>query len=120
MRYIAYGSNMVREQMDYRCPDAKLIGTGYIAGARNDYRDGETETVAKSIDTLEVGDRIDFLCDYYAYDGSYMDSYYLGEQMTVGDSIVISNTDIGKNKALITYRFTDIYNQAYWSPAIER
>lgn len=37
MRYIAYGSNMVREQMDYRCPDAKLIGTGYISGARLEF-----------------------------------------------------------------------------------
>ena len=37
MLYIAYGSNMVREQMDYRCPDAKLIGIGYIAGARLEF-----------------------------------------------------------------------------------
>ena len=37
MRYIAYGSNMVREQMDYRCPDAKLIGMGYIEGARLEF-----------------------------------------------------------------------------------
>ena len=37
MLYIAYGSNMVREQMDYRCPDAKLIGTGYMAGARLEF-----------------------------------------------------------------------------------
>ena len=34
MKYIAYGSNMVQEQMAVRCPDARLIGTGYIAGAR--------------------------------------------------------------------------------------
>ncbi len=37
MKYIAYGSNMVKEQMDFRCPDAKLIGTGYIAGARLEF-----------------------------------------------------------------------------------
>ena len=30
MKYIAYGSNMVQEQMAFRCPDARLIGTGYI------------------------------------------------------------------------------------------
>lgn len=33
MKYIAYGSNTVQEQMAFRCPDARLIGTGYIAGA---------------------------------------------------------------------------------------
>ena len=27
MKYIAYGSNMVAEQMAHRCPGAKLIGT---------------------------------------------------------------------------------------------
>ncbi len=37
MKYIAYGSNMVREQMAYRCPYAKLIGTGYISGARLEF-----------------------------------------------------------------------------------
>ena len=37
MKYIAYGSNMVSEQMTVRCPDAKLIGTGYIAGARLEF-----------------------------------------------------------------------------------
>ena len=30
MKYIAYGSNMVEEQMAHRCPGAKLIGTGYL------------------------------------------------------------------------------------------
>ena len=37
MKYIAYGSNMVQEQMAVRCPDAKLIGTGYISGARLEF-----------------------------------------------------------------------------------
>lgn len=30
--YLAYGSNMSFEQMEYRCPDASFIGTGYIEG----------------------------------------------------------------------------------------
>lgn len=29
--YIAYGSNMDEEQMKYRCPDARLIGTSAVA-----------------------------------------------------------------------------------------
>ena len=37
MRYIAYGSNMSKEQMAYRCPDAKLLATGYIKGARLEF-----------------------------------------------------------------------------------
>lgn len=37
MKYIAYGSNMMQKQMAYRCPDAVLIGTGYISGARLEF-----------------------------------------------------------------------------------
>ena len=37
MKYIAYGSNMVQEQMAVRCPEAKLIGTGYITGAQLEF-----------------------------------------------------------------------------------
>ena len=37
MRYIAYGSNMIESQMAVRCPGAKLIGTGYITGARLEF-----------------------------------------------------------------------------------
>ena len=37
MKYIAYGSNMVQEQMAFRCPDAKLIGMGYIEGAQLEF-----------------------------------------------------------------------------------
>ena len=90
---------------------------GYIAGARADYVEGETETVAKGMSELQVGDTLDFLCDYYSYDGEYLDSYYLGEQMTVTDEMVISNVDVGDGEVNVTYRFTDIYNQQYWTPA---
>lgn len=32
--YIAYGSNMSTSQMALRCPDAKLVGTGWLNGYR--------------------------------------------------------------------------------------
>lgn len=90
---------------------------GYIAGARADYVEGETETVAKGMSELKVGDTLDFVCDYYSYDGEYLDSYYLGEQMVVTEDMTISNVDVGAGNVLVTYRFTDIYNQQYWTPA---
>ncbi|MBQ8314656.1 MAG: peptidase C11 [Lachnospiraceae bacterium] len=92
---------------------------GYIAGARTVYTEGETETVAKGMGELQVGDTLDFLCDYYSYDGEYMDSYYLGEQMTVTDNMVISNVDVGEGDVKVTFRFTDIYNQQHWTEAFE-
>lgn len=93
---------------------------GYIAGVTNDYKDGETNTVAKSDITLNNGDRLEFLCDYYSYSGDYMDSYYLGEPVTVKDNMTISDTEIGEGKSIITYRFTDIYNQEYWTEKISK
>lgn len=92
----------------------------YIAGASEDYQNGETETVAKSLTELQVGDKLDFICDFYSYDRVYQDSYYLGEQMTVTSNMVVSNVDVGSGKVKITYRFTDIYNQEYWADAIEK
>ena len=90
---------------------------GFIVGARTDYAEGETETVAKSMNELQVGDTLDFICDFYTYDGEYKDSYFLGEQMVVSENMTISNVDVGEGAVKVTYRFTDIYNQQYWTPA---
>ncbi|MBD5159683.1 MAG: peptidase C11 [Ruminococcus sp.] len=91
---------------------------GYIAGASTDYVDSETDTVPKNIIEINTGDTLDFLCDFYSYDGSYQDSYYLGETMTVPENITISNVDVGDGEVKLMYRFTDIYNQEYWSESI--
>ena len=37
MKYIAYGSNMVQSQMERRCPNAKLIGTGQLPNHRLEF-----------------------------------------------------------------------------------
>lgn len=37
MKYIAYGSNMVEEQMDHRCPNARLIGMGQLSNHRLEF-----------------------------------------------------------------------------------
>lgn len=94
---------------------------GYVAGATFDYTDGETETVAKNLTELEAGDTIDFVCDYYSYDGTYNDSYYLGEQLTVSDSMAemeISDLYIEDGEALLSYVFTDIYGNTYYSDGL--
>ena len=95
-------------------------GSGYIAGATTDYVNGETETIAKSSEELDPGDELQFICDYYTYDMQYQDSYYLGEPMTVGTDMQVSNVDVGEGEVRITYLFTDIYNQEYWSEVIKK
>ena len=94
-------------------------GPGSILGARSVYLQEETDTVAKSTSALEAGDTLDFLCDYYSYEGVYQDSYYLGEPMTVTDNMQVTNADVGEGKLRLTYRFTDLYQQHYWTEALE-
>ena len=111
---------------------------GTIAGARAVYVNDETDTVPKGLglagaDTvadstltidgtglaaLTKGDKLDFICDYYSYDGDYQNSYYLGEQMTYTGNHQISNVTIDKDAATATYLFTDIYCQEYWTPVL--
>ncbi len=95
---------------------------GFIAGLRTDYREGETDTLAKSMTSLQTGDIVVFLCDYYSYEGDYQDSYQLGDELLVTDpdAIEISNTDVGEGGAVVTYCFTDLYGQEYWTPPIRQ
>lgn len=91
---------------------------GFIAGVVTDYDEKETETIAKAESNLEVGDTLEFICDYYTYDGDYKDSYYLGEPMKVTENMEISNVKVGEGDVLITYKVTDIYSQEYWTPIV--
>ena len=85
MQYLAYGSNMVQEQMAVRCPDARLIGTGYIAGARLEFY--LHATVKKTGDqrnrvpvaVWEINDRDERSLD--RYEG--YPSYYIKERWPV-------------------------------------
>ena len=92
---------------------------GYIAGARYDYVNGETETVAKSLTELNEGDQIDFICDYYSYSGIYQDSFMLGDTLTYKEGLLISNTDLG-GSTRVTYMLTDMYNNEYWTQVLPK
>ena len=91
---------------------------GYVAGVQAVYRGGETDTAAKPQPELLPGDRLEFLCDYYSYSGNYQDSYLLGDPLTVPEEgLRVGDVPLeGVTRAC--YRFTDLYNQHYWTPAI--
>ena len=88
---------------------------GAVVGVRRIYKDGETETLAKTLESVKDGDVIDFICDYYSYEGEYLDSYMLGEQLIVNGELVISDVYVDVAAARLTYCFTDIYNRQYWT-----
>ena len=115
-------------------------GYGTVTGVRYVYLNGETETVAKSmtasgeevdfaappaeetgtVGQLKDGDTIDFVCDYYSYDGTYDNSYLFGRQLTVNGELKVTNGYLpGGVGVQMLYRFTDLFGQHYWSLPIE-
>ena len=90
---------------------------GEVLGARIIYDDAK-DTVPKGLIEIEAGDTLDFICDYYTYDETFDDSYYLDDPMVVEGTLAVSNVSIGDLPALVTYRMTDIYNNTYWTPAL--
>lgn len=93
---------------------------GVVLGAQYDYEATATDTVMKGLAEIVSGDKIDFLCDYYNYDGSFNDAYYLGEQMTATGSWEIGNAPLGDGVNWdMAYRITDLYGGQYWTPAVK-
>ena len=88
-----------------------------IAGALYNYVEGETDAVAK-VSELSEGDTIDLVCDYYDYNGGYLDSYMFGSRITYSSSTQVSYVNIDPSAANPVYLFTDIYNNEYWTPVI--
>ena len=116
-------------------------GNGEITGIRTVYADDEILELPKTqtelsgeidlenttdadaetaIRLLKPGDVLDFLCDYYRYDGSYENTYMLGEQLVIGsDGVRVANVAFNNGERLaINYRFTDLYQQHYWSETL--
>ncbi len=96
--------------------DANPYGT--VLGAQYDYAATSTETVMKGLVEIKEGDEIDFLCDYYNYDGTFNDAYMLGEQMIATGDWTIGNATIGDVNWQMCYRLTDVYGGQYWTPTV--
>ena len=88
---------------------------GFIAGADPDYDEALTETSSRGLAELQPGDEIKFLYDFYSYDGTFDANYTSRETLTVtGEPFEIGNIALDR-PVKSYYKFTDIYNQEYWS-----
>ncbi len=97
---------------DHDAPDGRVVG------AQTVYPGGETDTAAKCDTALQAGDVVEFICDYYSYDGVYQDSYRIGEPLTVTDApLEITNVPL-EGDVCACYCFTDFYQQRHWTPVI--
>ena len=81
--------------------------------------DGTAVPADMEIHGLEKGDVIQFVCDYYDYNGNYDSSWTLGDPLTVTGDFYLGDLDITDYKVLAVYEFTDIYQQTYWSAPIQ-
>ena len=67
---------------------------------------------------LKDGDRLEFICDYYSYDGEYQDSYLLGDPVTISGEPVIEYLRPDAGSLRLMYKFTDLYENEFWTPAL--
>ena len=98
-------------------------GVGKVDGVRYITDTSSTAVLGKDADFetvgLNIGDKIDFLCDYYTYDGQYSDTYKFGAEMTYNGTLEVSDKYLPEAKnANAVYKFTDIYGQVYWTEVI--
>ncbi len=95
--------------------------SSYIAGVRFDYETPEGEDAidgpeAKTAE-LQVGDKLQFVADYYTKSGEFQDTYEIGDEITWSENVIVGYTDMGSlsEDLVATYLFTDIYNSEYWT-----
>ena len=86
-----------------------------VVGARYTYDD--VDVVAKNIDELKAGDVIEFVCDYYDYDGN-LSNYVLQDKLTIVDKLYLGDISISDYKKHATYEIKDIYQQSYWTTPV--
>ena len=87
-----------------------------IIGATYVYEN--VDVVAKNIIELNIGDELEFICQYYDYDGNFDASYILNDKFIVGENIYLGDIDISDNKVIACYELRDIYQQSYWTTPI--
>lgn len=89
--------------------------TGFVAG----YEKEATSLLAsRGPVQFKEGDTIQYLCDYYTYDGEFDDTYLWGDPITYSKPQTVSYEDVGLGDCIVTYRLTDIYGNTYETESV--
>ena len=81
----------------------------------------DDDTASKGYSTFTNGDEINFLFDYYDYDGNLVDSYTLTNNSIIFDKsegLDVYYDDIGDVTVECCFYLTDIYQNEYWTQTI--
>ncbi|MBQ6216995.1 MAG: hypothetical protein IJK53_06375 [Erysipelotrichaceae bacterium] len=80
--------------------------------------DGKEETL--DLSDLSDGDVIVPVADYYDYEGKAVDGFELNNKLTFTDKLYLGDMTLSSDyKTVVSYEFTDIYGQKYFSSAIQ-
>lgn len=86
---------------------------GVILGAKSIYEDSNIQ--AKGLISINDGDEIKFVCNYYGYDGKFIDEYQINDVYKVNGDMKVYNIYLD-NDYTYTYCFKDIYGNKMWTP----
>lgn len=104
--YIAYGSNMNRRQMAYRCPDAKVIGIGRLNGWRLTFR-GNGRCGVANIEPEEGSSVPVVIWKISAADEKRLDTYEGFPWLYTKKMIRVPNAWTGRGLSGMVYVMTD-------------
>ena len=97
---------------DEKNPDGKVLGYEPVSY-------GNTTLSSKGLTQFKNGDKIEFVFDYYTYDGEYDDQYIIGDELIVKDNnLRVSYEEVGSGEFYVYYKITDIYNNEYYTEAL--
>ena len=93
-------------------PNGKVLGYEPVSY-------GNTTLSSKGVTKFKKGDEIEFLFDYYDYDGNFDDQYIIGDKIVVGnDELTVSYEYVGDGECYVYYKLTDIFNNEYYTEAL--
>ena len=86
---------------------------GLVEGAKLVYEDSDSQQ--KGLIEINDGDEIKFVCNYYTYDGKFVDEYKLGDTLIISGDLELYNSYVDEN-LLYAYCFKDVYGNKLWTP----
>ena len=77
----------------------------------------DSNTASRGLIALKDGDEIQFISDFYTYEGEYQDQY-VTDSLVVNGPISVSYEDVGENDCLVYYSLHDIYQNTFWTEPV--
>lgn len=86
-----------------------------VLGAKKLY---DSNIQSKGLIEIKNKDEIIFICDYYSYEGEYIDEYQIGDPLVVDGELEVNDIYLDNNY-IYTYCFEDVYGNKMWTPKTE-